>query len=251
MNTSIVILSAILFVLMAVIGGKRGVRSFFSMIYIIITFITLLMLISWGFEPVLTTLAVSMLISSILLFNINGVNAKTKISNWAVIITVILTLLITYPIVSAAKIQGFSFEQFEQISFTTPYIDIDLTKLVFLEILIGLLGAIVDVAISISTALHELKIHEPSLTFRQLFKSGMNIGGDILGTMTHTLLFAYLGGFFSILIWFSTLNYSLTETLNSKLFTSEIFHILSGGIGIILVIPIISALKARSSTKLK
>lgn len=246
MNTSILILSGILFLLMWGIGGKRGVRSFFSMIYTIVLFITLLIFISWGFNALITTLVVSGVISSILLFNINGINNKTIVSNIAVILTIIMTLFITYPVVSAAKIQGFSFEQFEQMSFTTPYIDLDLTVIVFLELLIGLLGAVIDVAISISTALHEIKTHDPDISFKQLFQSGMKIGGDILGTMTHTLLFAYIGGFFSILIWFSSLNYSLVEILNSKLFSSEIFHIVSGGIGIIIVIPIVTIIKAKS-----
>ncbi|GAB6108664.1 YibE/F family protein [Fusibacter bizertensis] len=249
MNTSIFVLIGILFILMAGIGGSRGIRSFFSIVYTVTIFMLLLIFISMGFDPIKTALIGSLFISIILLFNINGVNKMTVVSSLSVLITILLTLLISLPFVQAAKIQGFSYEQVEQLSAMTPYIDINLADIVFIEILIGLLGAVIDVAISISSAMNELYVLDPSLSFEKLFASGMKIGRDILGTMTHTLLFAFLGGFFSILIWFSTLDYSFANTINSKLFVGEIFHIVCGGIGILMVIPITAVLMATVFTR--
>jgi len=251
MNTSLIVLTGILFILMATIGGARGIRSFFSMLYTVTIFIVLLIFISMGFNPLKTTLIASLLISVILLFNINGINKMTIISSISVLIAIILTLLISLPFVKEARIQSFSFEQVEQLSAMSAYVNIDLSEIVFIEILIGLLGAVIDVAISITSAMNELYVIDSSLKFEQLFKSGMKIGRDILGTMTHTLLFAFLGGFFSILIWFSTLNYTFINTINSKLFASEVFHIICGGIGILLIIPIATAMMAATLTKEK
>ena len=249
MNTSLFILIGILFLLMAGIGGSRGIRSFFSIVYTVAIFMLLLIFIAMGFNPLKTALIASLLISIILIFNINGVNRMTMVSSLAVLSAILFTLLISMPFVQAAKIQGFSFEQVEQLSAMTPYVNINLAEIVFIEILIGLLGAVIDVAISISSAMNELYIIDPTLSFEKLFTSGMKIGRDILGTMTHTLLFAFLGGFFSILIWFSTLNYSFVNTVNSKLFGAEVFHIVCGGIGILMVIPITAALMAVVFTR--
>lgn len=251
MNISLFVLTGILFILMAIIGGTRGIRSFFSIIYTVTIFMLLLIFIAMGFNPLKITLIASLIISAILLFYINGFNKMTFVSSLSILIALFLTLLISLPFVSKAKIQGFSFEQVEQLSAMTPYININLSDIVFIEILIGLLGAVIDVAISITTAMNELYIIEPSTNYHNLFKSGMKIGRDILGTMTHTLLFAFLGGFFSILIWFSTLKYSFVNTINSKLFAAEVFHIICGGIGILLIIPIATALMAAALTKEK
>ncbi len=248
MNISLFVLTGILFILMAIIGGKRGIRSFFSIIYTVTVFIVLLIFIAMGFNPIKTSIVASLLISTILLFNINGYNKMTVVSSFSVLIAILLTLLISLPFVSNAKIQGFSFEQVEQLSAMTAYININLSDIVFIEILIGLLGAVVDVAISITSAMNEIYTLEPSISYNNLFKSGMKIGRDILGTMTHTLLFAFLGSFFSILIWFSTLNYSFINTINSKLFAAEVFHILCGGIGILLIIPIATTMMAAALT---
>lgn len=93
------------------------------------------------------------------------------------------------------------------------YVHIDFTKIVICQILIGLLGAIVDVSISISSSMNE--VYKNNLTIRknELLKSGLNIGKDILGTMTNTLLFAYIGGFMTLIIYFNELHYSITDII--------------------------------------
>ncbi len=142
-----------------------------------------------------------------------------------------LTLAIAYPLGSTANIQGFSSEQLEHLSIATPLINIDFSKLILCEILFGLLGAIIDVSISISSAMNELYVNHEQIKQKQLFTSGMRIGTDILGTMTHTLLFAYIGGFFTLLIWFEVLKYPFSVIINSKIFAAEVFQIICGGLG--------------------
>ena len=75
--------------------------------------------------------------------------------------------------------------------------------------------------------------------------SGINIGKDILGTMTNTLLFAFISGFMTLIIWYNKFNYSISDILNNKVFGSEILQILCSGIGIILTIPITAFVTLR------
>ncbi len=228
----------ILFILMAVVGGKRGVKSFFTLWFNFVTLFIMLILIAFNLDPVKVTVFGSVIISSITLFYINGFKKKTVSALVSVVLVVLLTLLITNEMGTNANIQGFSAEQSESIAFLTSYVQLNFEKIVICEILIGLLGAIIDVSISIASSMNEIYKNNVLITKSSLFGSGINIGKDILGTMTNTLLFAYIGGFMPLLIWFNKLNYTLSDILNAKVFVSEVFQILCSGIGVILIIPV-------------
>lgn len=241
----ILVLLIILFILMIAVGGERGSKSFFTLCFNFITFFIMLILIAFKFDPIKITIVSCIIISSITLFYINGFNKKTISALLSVTLVVLLTILISYKMGTDAKIQGFSSEQLESIAYLTLYIQINFTKLVICQILIGLLGAIIDVSISIASAMNEIYINDSLIIQHNLFKSGMNIGKDILGTMTNTLLFAYIGGFMTLIIYFSELHYSMSDVINTKIFCSQIFQILCSGIGIILVIPITAFITSK------
>jgi len=234
----VLILLIILLILMAVIGGKRGFKSFFTLIFNFIILFFMLILIGAKLDPIKVTFFGSIVISYVTLFFINGFNKKTVSALLSVTAVVLLTMLITYRIGNAAKIQGFGSEQYESIQTLTLYVQLNFSKIVICQVLIGLLGAIIDVSISISSAMNELYKSDLGIIQSTLLRSGMNIGKDILGTMTNTLFFAYIGGFMTLIIYFNELHYSLSSILNAKVFCSEIFKILCSGIGIILIIPI-------------
>lgn len=222
---------------MIAVGGEKGAKSFFSLIFNFIALFILLWLITLGFDPIKAMVFGCIIISSITLFYINGVNKKTVSSLFAVIVVVLITMLLTYRIGVNAKIQGVSKEQVESVTYLSPYVPLDFSKVIICVVLTGLLGAIIDVSISISSSMNEIFKNNPAIAKSSLFKSGINIGKDILGTMTNTLLFAYIGGFMTLILWFNRLNYSIANIVNAKIFCSEIFQILSSGIGIILIIP--------------
>lgn len=235
---AILVLFVILLVLMVSIGGKRGAKSFFTLILNFATLFITLLFIAIGFEPILVTVIGSIIISSTTLFYINGFNKKTISSLFSVIIVVLITMLLTYKMGIDAKIQGFCKEQAETLFALSMYVNLDFSSVVVCEILIGLLGAIIDVSISISSSMNEIYQSDPTIAKSSLLKSGMSIGKDILGTMTNTLLFAYISGFMALIIWFRAFHYSLSDIINGKVFSSEVFQVLSSGIGIILIIPV-------------
>jgi uncharacterized membrane protein len=144
-----------------------------------------------------------------------------------------------------AQIQGFSNEQIDTVSFYSLYVQLNFSQIVICEILIGLLGAIIDVSISISSSMNEIYRNNLLITQYELFKSGMNIGKDILGTMTNTLFFAYISGFMTLMIYFNQLKYSLATIINAKVFCSEVFQSICCGIGIILIIPITAFITSK------
>lgn len=241
----ILILLIILLILMAVVGGTRGVQSFFTLILNFFTLFFMIILIGAKIDPIKVTFIGAMIISFFSLFFINGFNKKTVSSLVSVITVIILVMIITYKMGINAQIQGFSNEQIDIVSFYSLYVQINFSKIVICEILIGLLGAVIDVSISISSSMNEIYKNDSLITQDQLFKSGMNIGKDILGTMTNTLFFAYISGFMTLMIYFKQLNYSLSTIMNAKVFCSEIFQSICCGIGIILIIPITAFITSK------
>lgn len=239
MSTSLILL-IILFTLMMIIGGVRGVKSFLTIVYNFLILFLMIIIIGLGFEPIKVTIIFSILISIITLFYINGINIKTVSSLLSVTIVILLTLFMTYKIGTNAKIQGFGNEQAETLASLSVYVQLNFSKIVICEVLVGLLGAIIDVSISISSSMYEIYKSNPNAAKKNLFLCGMNIGKDVLGTMTNTLLFAYISGFMTLIIYFSELHYSFVSIINAKVFCSEFFQSLCGGIGIILIIPITS-----------
>lgn len=244
MNLSFALL-IILFILMVSIGGKRGLKSFFSLFFNFIFLFIMLFLMALNIDPIKVTIFTCVLITFVTLFYINGFNKKTVSAALSVIIVVLLTMFITYKIGNDAKIQGFSIEELEEISYLSVDMHLEFTKIFTCQVLIGLLCAIIDVAISISSAMNELYRNNLSITRSNLVKSGINIGRDVIGTMTNTLLFAFIGGFIPLCIYFTSLNYSIGEILNKKIFCAEVFQILCGGIGIVLIIPITVLITSR------
>ncbi len=115
---------------------------------------------------------------------------------------------------------------------------IDLRGLIFAMITIGAMGAVMDVAMDIASSLYEVRQHAPQISFKELFKSGMNIGRDVMGTMANTLVLAYIGSSLcSILLRISYTN-SMRLFLNSEGIIVELLQAIAGSLGILLTIPL-------------
>jgi Predicted multitransmembrane protein len=121
---------------------------------------------------------------------------------------------------------------------------VDFIKIATAGIILSTVGAIIDVAISITSPMQEIFHQHPSISRKELFISGLTIGKDILGSNTNTLFFAFIGGYLALFLWFKDLSYSFGQIVNSKIFSAEMLTIFCAGIGIALVIPITSWLSA-------
>ncbi len=249
MNT-LFLLSAILFILMTLIGGKKGVRSFLAIFF---NFAVLIVIIFIMNDPdvnlIILTLVACTIISCINLFYINGFNSKTKTAFISTIITTSILLFFIVIITEKAMIQGFGEEEITELSMFSLYIGIDFVKIASSVIIMSTIGAITDTAIAISSPMREIHYHHPTISRKDLFASGISIGRDILGTSTNTLFFAFFGGYLGLLIWFKILTYSLGEIVNSKIFSAEMITILCAGIAVTMVIPITSYITAYSLVK--
>ena len=117
---------------------------------------------------------------------------------------------------------------------------IDLRSLIFGMIVVGAMGAVMDVAMDISASLHELHYRAPNLTFRELYQSGITIGRDVMGTMANTLVLAYIGSSLCTILLLITYSGSLRELLNRENITVELLQALIGSSAILLTMPLTS-----------
>ncbi|MGS2780168.1 YibE/F family protein [Robertmurraya sp. GLU-23] len=238
-------LAAILFILMVVIGGKKGAKSFIALfLNFAVLLLTILIMTDPSANPIILTLIACTIISCINLFFINDVNNKTITAFVSTIITLAILLFFIVIVTEKSMIQGFGEEETEELSMFSLYLGVDFVKIGAAMIIMSTIGAIIDVAISIASPMRELYNHNQQVSRKDLFSFGISIGRDILGTNTNTLFFAFFGGYLAMLIWFKDLSYSLGDIVNSKIFSSEMINILCAGIGVALIIPITSWITA-------
>jgi uncharacterized membrane protein len=245
---ALVVLGAILFILMTLIGGSKGVRSFLALFFNFgVIFITIIFMNDANLNPIILSLIACIFISCINLFYINEVNRTTKTAFLSTVISTIILLVFIFTVTDKAMIQGFGEEEIQELSMFSLHVGVDFVKIAVSVIIMSTIGAITDAAIAISSPMREIHYHNPHISRKELFKSGLSIGKDILGTSTNTLFFAFFGSYLALLIWFKDLSYSTGEIINSKIFSAEMITILCAGIGVTLVIPITSWITAYFS----
>lgn len=251
MNT-LVWMAGILFILMVIVGGKKGIRSFTALFLNFgVLILTILIMTIPNLNPIILTFIACTVISCISLFYINEVNQTTKTAFIATMITIVILLLFIVIVTKKAMIQGFGEEETEEISVFSLYIGVDFAKVGASVIIMSTIGAITEIAISIASSMREISHHNPRISRKKLFASGLGIGRDILGTDTNTLFFAFFGNYLGLLIWFKDLSYSFGEITNSKVFNAEMINILCAGIGIALIIPVTAWITAYHLVKEK
>lgn len=241
----LVILAGLLFILMVSIGGKKGARSFVSLFLNFgVIMITVILMASPDMDPIILTMIACIIISMINLFYINEINSKTITAFISTLITIAILFFFIYYITKKIQIEGFGEEEYEDIRVFSLYIGVDFIRISASVIIMSTIGAITDVAISITSPLREILMRNKNLSKLDLFKSGLTIGKDILGSNANTLFFAFIGGYMALLIWFKDLSYSFGEIINSKIFSAEMIMIMFAGIGIAIIIPIASWISA-------
>lgn len=238
----IVMLTAVLFVLMLTVGGRRGLNSFFSLVINFTVLALIISMISQGTNVILATVMGCLIITTLTLL----LNVGIKIKSLSSLLSVMLVLLVngTFScfLVSSTGIGGFSQPEFTSIAMFNHNIGINMADVAVAVILFKLVGAMIDTSVAISSFLSESVRLNPRQSESHLFHSAMNVGRDILGTTTNTLYFAFLGSFMLLFIWFNLQGYTFTMVLNSKILTRELIRIISSGLGCVLIIPVTAAI---------
>jgi len=231
----------IIFCIAAVlVGGRTGLKSLIGLIFTIIClFMILIPMLLKGAPTIPSTFLMCGYISLVSFTILGGVHRKTISAFLGTFAGTAFAMIFGLIAQSAARVNGLRISDVEpllQLRQTgTP---IGLKGLLVAGIIISALGAVMDVSMSISSALEEVHQANPELSSRQLFRSGMNIGRDMAGTMTNTLILAFLGSSFTLTIYLYSLGLSFYQLFSSAYAAIEIISGISSSIGMILTIPL-------------
>lgn len=180
---------------------------------------------------------------------VNGFNFKSLSAGLGCIGGILLSGVITVVTSNALKLTGMVEEESVFVQMLNPENPIDLKAIIFAAIIIGAVGAVMDVAVSISSSLYEISEQTEKISFRKLYKSGLNIGKDIMGTMTNTLILAYIGSTLSTVLLLLANTPSLVYLLNTEMIVIELLQSIVGSIGILLALPLTSGVTAYFLTR--
>lgn len=220
-------------------GQKKGFNTMLSLAFTCgAVFLVFVPSILAGRNPYLWSCLICLYIIGMTLALVSGFSRKSLASalgcSGGVLVAGLMTVLCSHTM----KLTGFLDDDSLYVYLMNPDQPIDLKAIIFAANIIGALGATMDVAMSLSSSLHELSEQAPNISFTEMFRSGIRIGQDIMGTMANTLVLAYIGSSLSTVLLFVSYQASLLQLLNRELIIVELLQALSGSIGILFTIPI-------------
>ena len=224
--------------ILVLVGKGKGVKTVITIgITVLMIMKVILPAILNGMNPVPVTIASCILITIITILLVSGVKKKSIAAILGTISGVLIAGGIAYIIGTRVKMTGMSSEEATMLLYIPQGIAFDFKALLFSGILLGALGAVMDVAMSIASSIEEVYKANRDLTRGQLFSAGMEVGKDVMGTMSNTLILAYTGSSIPLLLLFMAYDTPAVRMFNLDIIATEIVRSLAGSIGLILTIP--------------
>lgn len=238
-ETHVYYLLGLFFLLLIVIGKGKGFKSVLTLTITVLMVIKILLpSILKGIDPIVTSVFISIGVTIITILVIGGINSKSISAILGTSAGVLIAGLIAYIVGSKVQLTGLSGEDAMALMYIPQDIQLDFRSLLFSGIILGALGAIMDVGMSVASSIDEIHNANKNLTSRELFKAGMNVGKDIMGTMTNTLILAYAGSSLTLLLLLMAHEVPMRKIINFDIMATEIVRSLSGSIGLVLTVPI-------------
>ncbi|MEX1376538.1 MAG: YibE/F family protein [Eubacteriales bacterium] len=246
----IIIFGVLFAVVLLVFSGLKGLRSLVALIItcgvILFGFVPLLI---QGYNIMLLAVLSCIVVTGITLVIVCGFRIKALSAIIGCTLGFAIAGILAFIMQNVMSMTGLTDTIANTLYF---HYQLDMNGLLFAAIIIGALGATMDVAVSIASSLEEIIEHRGGdISAKEIVKSGMKIGGDIMGTMTNTLILAYVGSSLPIIILIFTNSTQLNYTLSWELFSSEFIRAIAGSIGLVCTVPataLVTALVHRKKT---
>ncbi len=229
------IFAGIFCTLLLLIGRKKGLRSIIAIIATLgLIFLILVPMVLNGFCPIASAVLTGILSTVITIYLVGGLNSKSSSAIIGTSISLIFAGTLSLIAIYFAHLTGFAGEENMFLYSVRP--DLNFTGILSASMIIAALGALMDTAVSIASTINEIHETDNSLGVKELFTSGMNVGHDIIGTMSNTLILVYLGSSLPLVLLSN--NIDLTKFFNLNQVATEILSALIGSIAILACVPI-------------
>lgn len=246
----IALLAAIFLGALILVGGRKGLMAGLGLAY---TFVCVLLvflpLVLRGYSPIFAAILLVTMVTSVTMVLLNGVTKKSLSAILGTVSGALVAGVILFVFGKLMHISGYSTDDAEALILIGQTTGLKVKDLLFAGLLIASLGAIMDVAISIVSSIHELTENKSGLGTKELFRSAMNVGRDMIGTMSNTLILAFTGTSLSLMILLYSYAVQFNQLMNMNTMSIEIVQALAGSLGIIFTVPITAMIAARLYVK--
>lgn len=245
-STFIYIFIGLFLLVLIAVGRKKGLYSAISLLFTIslVVFLFIPSIIQ-GSNPVIMAIAVAFLTTMFSILVVSDISFKSLSAICGTLAGVAIAGVTSIIAGRFANISGMHMSHAQEIFHQAGRdIVISVPDLLFAGIIISALGAVIDVGMTISSSIFEIKEVDPTISTKNLYKRGMNIGRDIMGTMSNTLILAFAGSSLTIMVIIALYQLSYLHFINLNLLAVEIIQGVSASIGLILTVPVTAVLAA-------
>ena len=227
-------LSLIFCSLLIYVGKKKGLYSLISIVLTVLLITHCLTpMVIFGINPITAAFLICILSTLSTMYLVGGFNAKSTAAAIGALLSLCFAGILSGITMLTAHLTGFSGENTTFLYSAHP--ELDFVSLTISMMVLATLGAVMDVAMSISSTINEIYLTDNLKTVKELFISGMNVGRDIIGTMANTLILVYLGGSLPLVLLAG--NIDLMKFINLNQVVTEIASALIGSIAIVICVP--------------
>ena len=232
------------------IGGWQGLRALGGLVFTFISIVYLLLpLMLKGWAPVPLTVAIVAVTATAGFYLLGGWQPKTLGSILGALCGVAAAAILGSLAIGLLHVSAYRMDEGEALLLVRGDTGLQLKGLLLSGILIASEGAVMDTAMSIASAMAELKEKRPDIGRKELFRSGMVIGRDTTGTMANTLVLAFAGSSLNMMILICSYNVSFNQLMNTDFVAVELVRAVAGSLGIILTVPCVALITARLLTR--
>ena len=237
-TTGLMALGGVFLLLMLLVGGRKGFDAFMAIGFTVLFLIQVaLPKIFCGGDPVLVGFSVVLLSTAVTLLLLHGPTLSCLLGACVTLLGEIAACLLFWGFSHILHLTGFQTESAEDLLLIAQNTGLQVRTLLHTGTMIASLGAVMDVAVSILSSLREVARAEQTPSTRGLFRSGMNIGRDMIGTMSNTLIFAFTGGALATMLVFYSYGVQFHQLLSSDYLTLELTQGLCSTAAVILTVP--------------
>ena len=245
------ILAACFVLFLVAFAGKTGIRAVLSfVITVLMIWKVLVPLYLNGFDPIITGFIITVALTVIIISLVYGFESKTLSAASGATLGLLVTAILGIIFTTGFKIHGAIMPNSESLLYS-GYQNLNLTKIYMASIFIGSSGAVMDLAVDITSAVNEVIEKKPTISAKEAALSGMNVGRAAMGTMTTTLLLAYSGGYIALLMVFMAQGTPIYNILNYKYVSAEIIDTIVGSFGLVSVAPFTAVMSGILLTRKK
>lgn len=229
-------------VVVLLFGGMQGFRSLLSLAgsFLVIMYVLLPLLLR-GFDPVVVSVSIGAVILFVAIFFTHGFSFRSLVAFAGTVSSILITGVLATITIDMLHLSGFFSDETTYLNFSTNGI-LDFQGLLLGGIIIGVLGVLDDIAITQVAVVAELKHSVHAITNRELYRKALRVGREHVSALVNTIVLAYAGVSLPLLLWFYGSTASFDMIINSEVFATEIVRTIVGSIGLILTVPITTAL---------